>query len=120
MGNAEYMGALSCNSFPIMICYFSDLEKDLYSRSISGVTLRQRATADFLNWLTRRGVMAEQTSPSADLGTRSNLPALTMMTGDKEATACITFDGKEVCGPTCVLPSGGLTCVFDGAAWVCA
>ena len=52
--------------------------------------------------------------------TRSNLPALTMMTGDKEATACITFDGKEVCGPTCDLPSGGLTCVFDGAAWVCA
>ena len=63
------LAALSCYSFPIMICYFSgDLEKDLYSRSISGVTLRQRATADFLNWLTRRGVMAEQTSPSADLG----------------------------------------------------
>ena len=52
-----------------MICYLSGgLEKDLYSRSLSGVTLQQRAAADFLNWLTRRGLMAEQTSPSADLG----------------------------------------------------
>ena len=59
------LAAVSCYAFPIMLCYMSgDLEKDRFARSLSGVTLRERAVTNWVDWLTTLGVLAEQPAAS--------------------------------------------------------
>ena len=59
------IAAVMCYSLPILILYLSgDLERDMYERARDGVDLKQRAVADFVGWLKRVGLVAEQPARS--------------------------------------------------------